>query len=251
MHDPETLVCSINLPSFKNSYYPNGKIFVPWWRNGGTILQIWHKDPCTDGSDDSCGYSCPKISTEDREKIKKIAISEFKSYHSQKIFDNFPPMAIAFTILHSINWQVFGNEKDFKQAFQVAFELTSNPHDNVRNCFTVDAKEDDFIRGVIALIRYQMLMERPWWKHPKFHVHHWKINFSILRTRIWNKLFDKCYVCNKRFKNDEGKCSDIGGWDCRYYRTGIFGRTIGVRHLNCNPTPEQTEKERELYYKKG
>ncbi len=54
MHDPSTLICSINIP-------------LPWktetfWKDKRKewakyhLANLWHVDPCTDHSDDSCGW---------------------------------------------------------------------------------------------------------------------------------------------------------------------------------------------------
>lgn len=49
MHDPETLIgtLSIPIPFTKDQWTGKMKRF--------DLLQLWHRDPCKDGSDDSCG----------------------------------------------------------------------------------------------------------------------------------------------------------------------------------------------------
>jgi hypothetical protein len=50
MHDPQSLICNIRIPipfmAKARKEYRGGYI---------QIADIWHKDPCKDGSDDSCG----------------------------------------------------------------------------------------------------------------------------------------------------------------------------------------------------
>jgi hypothetical protein len=52
--------------------------------------------------------------------------------------------------------------------------------------------------------------DRPWWKAPRWHIHHWRIQFhpwQNLKRRLW----DKCCVCGKRgFPAGVSAC---GNWD--------------------------------------
>lgn len=51
MHDPMTVAFEIKSPfRKKSSIRPSG-----WWRD--TLITIWHVDPCSDGTDDSCYYA--------------------------------------------------------------------------------------------------------------------------------------------------------------------------------------------------
>lgn len=36
---------------------------------------------------------------------------------------------------------------------------------------------------------------RPWWRHPRWHVHHWKINVDIVRNV--RRMFQPCATCHK------------------------------------------------------
>jgi hypothetical protein len=51
--------------------------------------------------------------------------------------------------------------------------------------------------------------ERPWWKHPRWHIWHWRIRIHPLRDLIrW--IFDRCSHCGGRFRWKEGK---VGNWN--------------------------------------
>lgn len=39
---------------------------------------------------------------------------------------------------------------------------------------------------------------RPWWKHPKWHVHHWRISWRFL-VHLKRRLFSRCSRCGRRF----------------------------------------------------
>lgn len=36
---------------------------------------------------------------------------------------------------------------------------------------------------------------RPWWRHPRWHVHHWQINFDVARNL--RRMFERCGTCRK------------------------------------------------------
>ena len=61
----------------------------------------------------------------------------------------------------------------------------------------------------VSIIYGWILREtRPWYKHPKWHIHHWSIQFHPL-WRLKRRYWDKCCKCGKRgFKG-----SAMGNWD--------------------------------------
>lgn len=72
----------------------------------------------------------------------------------------------------------------------LAFDLALNPLDNLSSIDTPQA--------FISLIAGAMGRHfKPWWKHPRWHVHHWKVNFNLPRN-LRRMLIDKCGTCGKR-----------------------------------------------------
>lgn len=53
MHDPDSLLWDVKIPiPFRAEARKN------WCGGYINLFQVWHRDPCTDGSDDSCGRYC-------------------------------------------------------------------------------------------------------------------------------------------------------------------------------------------------
>jgi hypothetical protein len=77
--DPLTVALEIKYPwrGRKSEWFPNG------YRS--TFITIWHKDPCKDGSDDSCDWFGGKRKLNDREKALLHAIRNM-----EPILDNRP-----------------------------------------------------------------------------------------------------------------------------------------------------------------
>lgn len=69
-----------------------------------------------------------------------------------------------------------------------AAHLALNPTDNLSH---VDDPESA-VRLIAACLNRSF---RPWWKHPRWHVHHWKINFDL--TRNLKRMFQRCATCRK------------------------------------------------------
>jgi hypothetical protein len=69
-----------------------------------------------------------------------------------------------------------------------AHALALNPIDNLST-----AEEPETLVKLIAANLHRHY--RPWWKHPRWHVHHWKVNFHIARNLI--RMFEPCATCGK------------------------------------------------------
>lgn len=68
--------------------------------------------------------------------------------------------------------------------------------------------------------------ERPWWKHPKWHIHHWRLQVPFLQSlRRW--VLVRCSKCGKRFSWGE---SAIGSWS---------GKAIWHQRCDDSSKPDQ------------
>jgi len=48
------------------------------------------------------------------------------------------------------------------------------------------------------VMRAYLRHHRPWWKHPRWHVHHWSIQVHFIQNlKRW--LFSRCASCGERF----------------------------------------------------
>jgi hypothetical protein len=90
------------------------------------------------------------------------------------------------------------------------YMLSSNPVDNIRSLVSGVVDQDTFERLVFCAFRAFQHHCRPWYKHPRWHIHHWKIQlhpWQRLRRRFW----DTCCKRGKRgFKPEHGGA--CGNW---------------------------------------
>lgn len=99
MHDPLTVAFEIRYPWRKYKKWPKGVTnfeqipaseqskYSPWWKDSyrDTLARIWHRDPCADGSDDSCDWFGNTRKLNAKEKAMGEAI-----WHLETILDNSP-----------------------------------------------------------------------------------------------------------------------------------------------------------------
>ncbi len=238
MHSPETVAFEIYLGKKQKK---NGKYRDPF-------ITIWHNDPETDGTDDSCGWFI-----RDRHFPKKIVDDIVKEFESEwdrtfkgengYVYNNgwFNPEGENILSIQGIilNMYIYASKialnptgainpgKMWKKAWsfvnknlvQIMY-FAENNRDSMRDTLVrkfqigcnveyTKEKRSEMIRECASIIAADIMRRsRPWYRHPKWHVHHWSIVFHPLRN-IKRRYWDKCSVCGKRgFKS-----SAIGDWN--------------------------------------
>ncbi len=209
MHDPLTVAHEIKWP-WKNKH---------GYRD--SILTIWHKDPEKDGTDDSCGYSRPKLTTGEKEYVKKIAIEQYSQLYARKEAlregKDYANICYNQDIYGAIYWlwRCFSKGKTRWQygkhltnkELQYVYQLATNPVDNFQSY--KNNTPEEFEAFVCLVYRAYKTFKRPWYKHPRWHIHHWRIQFRPwhnLKRRYW----DKCCVCGKRGFASSAMCDWYG-----------------------------------------
>lgn len=235
MHDPLTLAFTIKSPFRKTSkMFPNG------YRN--PLIEIWHEDPCRDGSDDSCGWF-QRSRHGDKEVLERIVkrfefdwdrtYSPSREDHDEEDGDFKPktyfcgyfqpdgmphlsPIGIVLNLFFLAALEVFKDDRKRADRFMRGhlFDImlfTENPTDSLfdgltrkfeRGCGEAQTpqRRTDRIHSMASCIYAWILRaERPWWKHPKWHVHHWRIRIPVLQA-LRRFLFSRCQKCGGRFK---------------------------------------------------
>jgi len=117
-------------------------------------ITIWHHDPCKDGTDDSCGWSRPKLTKKEKECINRLIDNEHDNIR------NF-----------------FGQQQVRMVGDKAFFENVSQNE----------------MKGYISCIfRHCKKVSRKWWQHPKWHFWHWIIQIRIGRLHFsFGRKFDK------------------------------------------------------------
>lgn len=245
MHDPMTVAFDIKRPwpVYRSRPVMGSRWYWP------TLVTIWHVDPESDGSDDSCGWSRPKLTKSQISSMDFLAGCEARepwllvdrSKRPQSAADVESKLRGAFIAVAS----ALRAKVSVDEAHAWAMRLLHNPVDNMRSslCFlpgwhtnnerdTEDGRRDCAMSLLCCLAKFILRERRPWYRHPKWHVWHWKIQIQpLLAFKRW--AFSRCAGCQRRFRYDYSPVT--GNWD----GTGPlwFRSESGVYHSECFGKP--------------
>lgn len=253
MHDPMTQAFVIPW-RWKWNSFSNGKR----WRYWVPLVTIWHNDPERRGSDDSCGWFTPPFTETQREIVKALSDDEardpwFQSLNAEK---NHNPVECEtlvrgafFLVSRCLENRCGARPISVDDATRWAAEFVHNSCDNMRNSLSFksgyhsnwyrdgvpnSAEEDRWWRektaeGFFGAVMGKILRERrPWFRHPKYHFWHWKLQFHLAQSfKRW--AFTRCDKCGGRFK--WGQTGVSGNW----YGTGPrWFKSEQLSHMNCS-----------------
>jgi len=245
MHDPMTVAFEIKYPWKYRAKPKNGKDYIETEFDKNyreSFITIWHVDPEKDGSDDSCGWFM-RSRHGDKKILEKIEREFEFNWDSMFVSDNkhtyytgwFKPtgeinmtlQGVVLNMFYRAAFIVFHNNWDKakkymqKNLFNILFFADNNMdslNEGLYRTFENACNEEytETIRKVwihkMADIVYGYILRgtRPWYKHPKWHIWHWKIQIHPLQ-KILRFLFDRCCVCGKRFGYNEYPLSNWEG----------------------------------------
>jgi hypothetical protein len=206
MHDPCTLAFDIYLGRKEKR---NGHYRTP-------IISIWHKDPEKDGSDDSCGWFIRSRHIDPKliERVRKEFAFNFQHnyWFTPDGIPKFDTGAVTLNMYSAAAWQIFmylNNDKPNRNKYRkfmrkYLFDIlyfAENPTDSISGSInmrygkeTDETRINEFTSIVTADIMRKI---RPWYKHPRWHIHHWQITFPALKS-FYRRYFEKCDRCHKK-----------------------------------------------------
>lgn len=282
MHDPSTVAFDIKYPWWKHRPWPKAKRYPepgadnhyawnrltdaekvgrdPMWRHGyrTTFITIWHVDPEKDGSDDSCGWSYPRLTPKQRERLHNTAWSEGRNpYFMRCPAKEWKGTRYEAECLYRgivlLVADVLGIPLTFDEAARHAARTVHHAdcidpagalcylpgyHDNFPNVDHSDPPLKDGasrfrqerFAGIIDGIAVTLLRaRRPWWRHPKWHFWHWRLQIHPWQEfRRW--AFDRCSKCGGGFAWGETCVS--GQWDRNPPKA--FRSSENIYHMDCS-----------------
>lgn len=251
MHDPMTVAFEIRYPwkAYKN---PRSK-----WEEGyrSPFITIWHVDPERDGSDDSCGWSRPRLSKDQVARCKSLAGDEarepwYQAFRGKQIDSPTEAETLvrqAFMIVgrvlskkHICNPPI--KPVTFGEASTWACDLLCSPVDNIRNSLSFlpgwssNRKEDriedrEYCANQFfhCIASYILRERRSWYHHPRWHFWHWKFQIHPLEAfKRW--AFSRCCKCGKRFTWGYSPCTN--SWNSK--GPSWFRGEKDVYHSDCD-----------------
>jgi hypothetical protein len=222
MHDPNTVAFEIRYPWLK--YGKAGKNdFERTYRE--SFITIWHVDPEVRGDDDSEGWSFPKVPTE--AKWVKELVHDFEFLMREDKTE----LARQARIEGWASWFVlwlhrasFRHRDKPLSARHVNRALYSQSFPGNRDHHIPEEAE----RAAYMIARVYLQVIRPRYRHPRWHVWHWRLQIHPLQTfKRW--AFSRCAGCKKRFTWGYSPVS--GSWYGKGPRW--FRREPHVYHSDC------------------
>lgn len=224
MHDPSILAFDIHYPWYWKIFRPSkwdcnyykGNISKKFFVKYHTpFISIWHDDPESDNTDDSCGYSYPKVTETDRVLLGKEA--KF-SINTNEFFDKdgnpkMDPLSSIIGMSEILAWRIYRKNLTTKQMMMV-INLGTSPVDNLRRFFEGKKSIDDIETSYFLVFRCLKRILRPWYKHPKWHVWHWRLQihpWQKMRRFLFDRCCYRCCYCKKGFKGGESPLSNWSG----------------------------------------
>jgi hypothetical protein len=243
VHDPLTQAFSISNP-FSRTTVSGDKYRKP-------LITIWHKDPLKfEGKichrdDDSCGWLTPPYSPDDRDKIEKLSKEQYRQIFAYQVATtegkdyayicNKPDCQSAIywswrAIKHlykpSEVWQ-YGCKLTSSEKERI-YELATSPVSNLYYIFRNVKNEESFNRFFFLIFQAYLRHSRPWYKHPRWHFWHWKIQIHPVQVfKRW--AFSRCAGCGKRFS--WGYAPTTGSWNSE--GPMWFRRERNIYHSEC------------------
>lgn len=180
------------------------------------FITIWHVDPEKDGTDDSCGWFIRS------RHIDKILLGkvrkefEFNFKHNYWFNEGgYPKFSVMGTVLEMYSkaaWVIFmyqnkdkhdrnRHNKFMKKHLYDILHFAENPTDSIGDSVTmrfgVESPENR-IEHLTSVITADIFRKcRKWYQHPRWHIHHWKIQFHPWQ-QFKRRYLDKCSSCGKR-----------------------------------------------------
>lgn len=209
MHDPMTVIRTLTIGP-----YP--------------AVTLWHVDPETDGTDDSCGWFYPKLTDQDLAAIEKMVEWDLMQpfYTSQAVVNTAIVENLPYTYLQQplgdclgyvasawldLAWRLDQRTRLTAGEWWAVVNLAGvNSADSLRAILPdVEEEPAERVRQFLrCVLRQYRRFHRPWWRHPRWHVRHWSIQIHFLDTlKRW--LFTRCAGCGKRFP---WGYAPISGW---------------------------------------
>lgn len=242
MHDPSTVAFDIKYPWSNRHGYRNN------------VITIWHDDPETDGSDDSCGWFMRSRHGDKAvvERIVKRFESDwdrtFKSDDTGHLYfcglfspagaPHLSPIGITVNLFFLAAFEHFGSRDGAERFLQnnlleivlFAENPTDSLHDSITLKFGGDSDREDRIRRMAHIVYGWILRKtRPWYRHPRWHLWHWRIQLHPWQQfRRW--LFTRCERCGRGFRY--GESPHTNNWDTPRIRW--FRSEVGLYHGDCH-----------------
>ncbi len=179
MHDPDTLIKSLG------------------------PFCLWHHDPCTDHTDDSCGrfmrarHGDPKVLKAIESDFDFEWNATYQPWFTEQGDPALSTMGIALQMFRIAAWNHFSKDRKKVERY-MRKHLYDILHFAENTCDTMATSiqgkygecsepKKNRVRSMASMVYGCVLRDtRPWWKSPRWHIHHWRITCRPFWRRAKN-----------------------------------------------------------------
>jgi hypothetical protein len=176
------------------------------------LWTLWHKDAEKRGDDDSCGWFLRSHHGDKvmLDRIDKVFQFEFSYWFNEDGTAKLSVMGIVLCMYSQASWQYFNHNRKKQRKFlnKHLFDIlhfAENPTDSLEYDITremyyrtiehdrsqVDPR-DQRIRHFASIVYSDIMRKtRPWYKHPRWHVHHWRISANWRFRSLFRWFYPK------------------------------------------------------------
>lgn len=237
MHDPSTVAFEIKSPfrSAPSQFWPKG------YRN--TLVTIWHEDPESDGTDDSCGWfkrarhGDPKVLEQIRKDFDFDWDPDYGGWFNK---DGSPALSVSAVTLNMFrraagvhfgaDWRA--TDRFMRRRLYDILWFAENPTDSMRTAIVQkygrEPREDRVASAASVIYGCILRWEQPWYRHARWHVWHWRLQIHPWQTfRRW--ALSRCAGCGSGFA--WGYSPTSFGWGGK--RPKFLCGEVGIYHSEC------------------
>lgn len=182
---------------------------------GCELFEVWHKDPCRGGGDDSCGWSYARPSYAVLKSLGGRAHREARTpWFLRRPGRKGPGAVETEALLRQAVSEVARMAKipltadectlfaaEHAPSFADSFCFEAGWHTGAK-VDTTAGRKDVALRLFIRIAVELLTERRPWWRHPRWHLHHWRISCWWLRRFLKRFVVfcrDRCSRCRQRY----------------------------------------------------
>ena len=176
------------------------------------MLTIWHIDPESGGSDDSCGW-VSKVTKAQREQAYKLGTEMYGDIFGRRSAfqgnKDYAHVCFEPSTYEAVYWVWCALKHQGKKGYRFGkslsaaelefiMALSSEPLDNLQS--TVARVNSAEVCGEFFYLveRARLRFIRKWYQHPRWHVWHWRLQWHHLQAfKRW--AFSRCQKCGGRF----------------------------------------------------
>ena len=182
-------------------------------------FDIWHIDPERKGTgqrpDDSCGWFDRRPGEyadavaeilQDQGEVQALrnafnrAVHQPAGYSTNGWVRMTPADTLAACLMVAMrldslrHWRLSQERRiPIRSRYAATMRLATNLALNEADNLQTNNDPETFVRSIVAALTRRF---RPWWRHPRWHVHHWQINFDLWRN-LRRATVERCGTCRK------------------------------------------------------